>query len=231
MFMGACESVRLKLTKQISLLCCGCSFLEPFSVLRVTVFSVLLPPPLQFNHSCNKPASLHPSLCPLYPKTMCGMSFQFPPRWRRAPNKTKQLYLSSLGPGLHPLSLSNSPLSPTGLSLHSLPSVAVSVTISWAEGLLSASVVEHLAGFSLHVSFKGLSRSRHTCPRHKEEREVLRREMWREGRRAELEQRMMACSGASLVLMWWRGRGMDGLAVGGRTGFTVPALNYFNWSH
>lgn len=34
--------------------------------------------------------------------------------------------------------------------------------ISWAEGLLSASGVEHLADFRLHVSFKSLSRSRGT---------------------------------------------------------------------
>lgn len=202
-----------------------------FSVLPITVSSVSIPPTRYFHHSCFKPVSLHPSLCPLYLKTMCGMSFQLPPRWRRAPNKTKQLSLSSLGPGLHPLSLSNSPLSPTGLRLRSLPSVAVSV--SWAEGLLSASLVERLADFSLHVSFKGLSRSRHTrWPWHKEEGEVLRRGRRREGRSAKAEQRMMACSGSMwLVLMWWRGRGMDGLAVGWRTGFTVPALNYFNWSH
>lgn len=200
-------------------------------MLRTTVFSVLLPPPLQFNHSCIKPAFLTPThFCPLYPKTMCGMSFQFPPRWRRAPNKTKQLSLSSLGPGSHPLSLFSSLFSPTGLSLHSLPSVAVSVTISWAEGLLSASVVERLADFTLHVSFKGFSRSRRTCPQHKGG-EVLRRERRRKGRSAEVERRLMACSGARLMLMWWRGRGMDELAVGGKAGFTVPVLNYFNWSH
>lgn len=123
-------------------------------------FLVLHPLSLLIQHSCIKLASLNPSLSSLHPETMCGMSFQLPPYWRRAPNKTKQLYFPSLGPGLHPLSLFNSPLPPVGPSLWSSPSVAVCVTISWAEGLLSASGVERLADFRLHVSFKGLRRNR-----------------------------------------------------------------------
>lgn len=153
------------------------AFCTLFSLLCMTIFSARQPPPLHFPHSCIKLESVLASRCPLHPKTMCGVSFRLPSRQRKAPNKTKQLSLPLLGPGLPPLPLLNSPLPTPGPSLHSLLSVAVSVTISWTESLLSASWVERLADFILHVSFKGLSRSSGTgrlqhegegCPREKD---------------------------------------------------------------
>lgn len=117
--MHGCSETQHLFT-QISLLHCGCSFLEPCFVLydcrlcAATPSSTLSP---LVHQACIPPT---PPLA-LHPKTMCGMSLPLPPRRRRAPNKTKQLSLSSLGPGLHPLPLSNSPLSPAGPSLHFSP--------------------------------------------------------------------------------------------------------------
>lgn len=226
-FMGACVSFSIKTTQPIPVVCsCGCSFFGPFFLCYIwSPFLCCNPLPIN-------PESPLSSRCPLHPKTMCGVSFQLPPRWRRAPNKKKQLSLLLLGPGSPPLSLLNSPLPPAGPGLRSLLSEAVSVTISWTEGLLSASGVERLADFRLHVSFKGLCRGKGTWRFQHEGEGAHEREI--KGRQeSEVAQWMMACSGTRLELMcaaWW-GRGMDGLAAGGWAGFTVPALNYFNWSH
>lgn len=58
--------------------------------------------------------------------------------------------------------------------------------------------MERLTDFSLHVSFKGLSRSGGSGWR-KEESDVLMRKGQSEGSRGVAAHRMMACSDA----MWW----------------------------
>lgn len=168
------------------------------------MFSVLQPPPLHFHHSCIQLESLLPYRCPLHPKTMCGVSFRLPSHQRKAPNKTKQLSLPLLGPGSPPLPLLNSPLPTAGPNLHSLLSVAVSVTISWTEGLLSASWVERLADFILHVSFKGLSRRRSAGRLQQEKEGEGAHERKIKGR--QVSEWMMARSGTRWALMCeWMG--------------------------
>lgn len=172
-----------------------CSFTAFCYRLRLTAFSMHQPTPPHFCPPSIK-AVLPPSpLCPLHPKTMCGMSFQLPLHWRRAPNKTKQLSVPSLGPGLHLLSLSKLPLPPAQRSLHSFPSLALCVTISRGESLLSASQVERLADFRLHVSFRCLGRSSGPGQLWQYEKgELPMRERWRGGERGNVVEWMNACS-------------------------------------
>lgn len=77
---------------------------------------------------------------------MCGMSLHLPPA-EEGPLTTLNNYLCS--PSVTPLVLLTDPAF--------APSTTASVTTGRAEGLLSASEVERLAYFRLHVSFRGVT--------------------------------------------------------------------------